>query len=221
MCRPLAVPTGWGSAVYAAGVRAGQTVVIYGCGGVGANAVQGAAHAGAARVVVVDPVPFKREMAKVFGATHTFGSHEEALPFVNQATWGQLADHAIVTVGVSSSEVVNQAASIIGKTGSVNLVSVGRAEEHQIAMNGKTVRSRYRLDQVNEGYSDMLAGKNIRGVIEHPSPERNAGVSIVRDGKIVAVREYTGTQHAAQIFFPYYSCCGAVRPFCPEHRAGL
>jgi S-(hydroxymethyl)glutathione dehydrogenase/alcohol dehydrogenase len=207
MCRPLAVPTGWGSAVYAAGVRAGQTVVIYGCGGVGADAVQGAAHAGAARVVVVDPVPFKREMAKVFGATHTFGSHEEALPFVNQATWGQLADHAIVTVGVSSSEVVNQAASIIGKTGSVNLVSVGRAEEHQIAMNCKTVRgyqqriqgvlggntnplsdiprllrlydegqlklnelitSRYRLDQVNEGYSDMLAGKNIRGVIEHP-----------------------------------------------------
>ena len=55
------VPTGWGSAVRAGGVRAGQTVVIYGTGGVGMNAVQGAALAGAKNVVVVDPVEFKRE----------------------------------------------------------------------------------------------------------------------------------------------------------------
>ncbi|HKT02989.1 MAG TPA: alcohol dehydrogenase catalytic domain-containing protein, partial [Rugosimonospora sp.] len=48
-----AVPTGWGSAVYAAGVRAGQTVVVYGAGGVGSNAVQGARYAGAKNVVVV------------------------------------------------------------------------------------------------------------------------------------------------------------------------
>src|SRR5579875_2261497 len=40
------VPTGWGSAVHAAGVRPGQTVVIYGSGGVGSNAVQGAALSG-------------------------------------------------------------------------------------------------------------------------------------------------------------------------------
>ena len=65
------VPTGWGSAVYAAGVRAGQTVVIYGCGGVGINAVQGASYAGARDVVVVDPVPFKLEKARELGATHT------------------------------------------------------------------------------------------------------------------------------------------------------
>ena len=42
------VPTGWGSAVYAGDVETGDTVVIYGIGGIGANAVQGAAHAGAA-----------------------------------------------------------------------------------------------------------------------------------------------------------------------------
>ena len=58
-------------------MRAGQTVVIYGAGGVGSNAVQGARFAGAKNVVVVDPVPFKREMAKVFGATHTFAGAEE------------------------------------------------------------------------------------------------------------------------------------------------
>ena len=61
------VPTGWGSAVYAAGVRAGETVVVFGAGGVGSNAVQGARFAGAQHVVVVDPVEFKREKAKEFG----------------------------------------------------------------------------------------------------------------------------------------------------------
>ena len=54
------VPTGWGSAVYAGNVRAGDIVVIYGIGGIGINAVQGAVHAGAKYVVVVDPVALKR-----------------------------------------------------------------------------------------------------------------------------------------------------------------
>jgi alcohol dehydrogenase (nicotinoprotein) len=119
------VPTGWGSAVYAAGVRAGQTVVVYGCGGVGSNAVQGAALAGARTIVVVDPVPFKREMAKVFGATHTFATHDEALEFLTQSTWGVLADHAIITVGVNSAQTVSQAASIIGKLGTVVITAAG------------------------------------------------------------------------------------------------
>jgi Zn-dependent alcohol dehydrogenase len=43
------VPTGWGTAVNASGVRPGDTTVIYGIGGVGINAVQGAAFAGAQR----------------------------------------------------------------------------------------------------------------------------------------------------------------------------
>src|SRR5215472_10746211 len=101
------VPTGWGTAVYAAGVRAGQTVVIFGAGGVGTNAVQGAAYAGAAHVIVVDPVQFKREMAGVFGATHTFATAKEAHEFVVETTWGELADHAIITVGILHDEVIH------------------------------------------------------------------------------------------------------------------
>lgn len=67
------VPSGWGgTAVYAGGVRAGDTVVIYGIGGLGINAVQGAVSAGAKYVVVVDPVAMKREAALKFGATHAF-----------------------------------------------------------------------------------------------------------------------------------------------------
>ena len=52
------------------------------------------------------PSPFKREMAQVFGATHTFATAQEAADFVVEATWGELADHAIITVGVLHDEVI-------------------------------------------------------------------------------------------------------------------
>ncbi|WP_396642450.1 NDMA-dependent alcohol dehydrogenase [Microbacterium sp.] len=195
------VPTGWGSAVHAAGVRAGQTVVIYGAGGVGSNAVQGAAFAGAQRVVVVDPVEFKRDMAKVFGATHTFATAEEAAEFVTAETWGELADHAIITVGVLHDKVVHDALAIVGKSGQVTVTAVGNGwiDEHpgmfigyqrriQGAIFGacnplydvprllslyktgqlkldELVTKKYKLEDVNQGYQDMLDGKNIRGVI--------------------------------------------------------
>ena len=72
------VTTGWGSAVYAAEVRPGDDVVVIGIGGIGASAIQGARLAGAERIFAIDPVPFKLEMAKKFGATHTASSVEEA-----------------------------------------------------------------------------------------------------------------------------------------------
>ena len=57
------VGTGWGSAVNSAEVRAGDVVIVMGVGGIGINAVQGAAHAGASVLIAVDPVEMKREMA--------------------------------------------------------------------------------------------------------------------------------------------------------------
>lgn len=97
-------------------MRAGDCVVVYGIGWVGTNAVQGAAQAGARIVAVVDLVPFKLEMALKFGATHAFASHEEAVAFVQDAAYGQLADHAIITVGVNSAETVWQAAPSSGSS---------------------------------------------------------------------------------------------------------
>jgi S-(hydroxymethyl)glutathione dehydrogenase/alcohol dehydrogenase len=126
------VPTGWGSAVHAAGVRAGDTVVIYGAGGVGSNAVQGARYAGAKNVVVVDPVAFKRDMAKVFGATHTFADARSAHDFVVETTWGQLADHAICTPGVLTAEIVDAAVQVVGKGGKVTVTAVGRLGENAV-----------------------------------------------------------------------------------------
>ena len=57
------VGTGWGASVHSAELTPGDTVIIMGIGGIGINAVQGAAHAGASHVIAVDPVAMKREAA--------------------------------------------------------------------------------------------------------------------------------------------------------------
>jgi S-(hydroxymethyl)glutathione dehydrogenase/alcohol dehydrogenase len=195
------VTTGWGSAVYAAGVRAGQTVVIFGIGGVGINAVQGAQYAGAKNVIAIDPVPFKLEMARKLGATHTFTDPVQAREFLVDTTRGQLADHVILTVGVMTSEVVRTGADMAGKDGQITVTGVGKYDLpgalmtlyqrkfHGALFGGanplydipllldlyragqlkldELITHRYTLDEVNDGYRDMLAGKNIRGVIRH------------------------------------------------------
>jgi len=141
------VPTGWGASVNVAGVRAGDTVVIFGAGGVGMNAVQGARHAGARHIVVVDPVLFKRDSALRFGATHVFADAASAQDAVAAMTRGQLADHAICTVGVLEAEVVSRAAAIIGKGAQVTITSVGRTGDNQIqlAANGAVVGFQRRI----------------------------------------------------------------------------
>ena len=96
------VATGWGSAVNVADVRAGDTVVVIGTGGIGVNAVQGAAMAGAANVIAVDPVEMKREFAQTVGATHAVASIEEAGPLVQELSWGRGANAVLLTVGTAT-----------------------------------------------------------------------------------------------------------------------
>ncbi len=126
------VPTGWGTAVNAGGVTAGDTVIIYGIGGVGINAVQGAVASGAKFVVVVDPVQFKLDTALKFGATHAFTDAKAAGEKVNELTWGQGADQALVTVGVVDEEVIADAFSAIGKGGT--LVVTGQAHPGKLTV---------------------------------------------------------------------------------------
>jgi alcohol dehydrogenase (nicotinoprotein) len=200
------VPTGWGSAVYSAGVTPGDTVVIFGIGGIGINAVQGARYAGAKNVIAVDPLENKREKAMELGATHAFATADEALPAIIDLTRGQGADSAILTVDVMTAEVIGAGFNAIGKGGVVIVTGLGKLLEPTIQLPGtiltlfrKTLKGSlfgdcnptydipkilglyqagdlkldeiitrtYTLDQVNEGYDDLLAGKNVRGVIVH------------------------------------------------------
>lgn len=200
------VPTGWGSAVYGAEVGPGDSVVIFGIGGIGINAVQGARHAGARHIIAVDPLELKRQKALEFGATHAVGTAEEATALAQELTWGQGADSSIVTVGVIEPQVVEAAFNVTRKAGTTVIVSIGPLFDNTVQLSGtmlalfqKTVKgslfggcnpmydikkilglyrdgqykldelitTTYRLDQVNEGYEDMLAGKNVRGLIRH------------------------------------------------------
>jgi S-(hydroxymethyl)glutathione dehydrogenase/alcohol dehydrogenase len=65
------VMTGFGSAVNAAKVEKGSSVVVLGAGGVGLSVIQGAVHACAAKIIAIDINPNRLELAKRFGATHT------------------------------------------------------------------------------------------------------------------------------------------------------
>jgi NDMA-dependent alcohol dehydrogenase len=129
------VTTGWGSAVYAADTRAGDTVVIVGIGGVGANAVQGARLAGAKNIVAVDPVEFKREQAQQLGATHTADNVDEAFGLVEQLTEGQFADKAIITVGVPRGDLIAPVMSLVSKNGRVVLTAVAPMLDTQVTLN--------------------------------------------------------------------------------------
>ncbi len=70
------VMTGAGSIMNRAQVRPGSTVVVFGCGGIGLNAIQAAALVGAWKIVAVDVFDQKLEWAKEFGATHTINASQ-------------------------------------------------------------------------------------------------------------------------------------------------
>ena len=123
------VGTGWGSAVNTGEVRPGDTVIIQGVGGIGINAVQGAAHAGATNVIAVDPQPLKREVAEAVGATHSFDNMADATELAKSFTNGQGADVAVVTVGIMKGEIVAEAFASIRKQGTVVVTGLGDLTE--------------------------------------------------------------------------------------------
>jgi S-(hydroxymethyl)glutathione dehydrogenase/alcohol dehydrogenase len=70
------VTTGVGAVIHTAKVEPGSTVAVIGCGGVGLSAINGAAIAGAARIIAVDTLPSKLELARKFGATDVVNARE-------------------------------------------------------------------------------------------------------------------------------------------------
>jgi NDMA-dependent alcohol dehydrogenase len=129
------VVTGWGSAVNTGRVSAGNTVVVVGVGGIGINAVQGAALAGAEHLIAVDPVEFKRESAQEFGATHSVATSEEATALVQELTRGEMADVVINTMGVGEGDQIGASLAMVGKRGRVVVTNLHRAPETQVSMS--------------------------------------------------------------------------------------
>ena len=115
-------------------MQPGDTVAVVGVGGIGANAIQGAKLAGAARRGAIDPVEFKREKAMEFGATHTHASMDEALAALPETTWNRGFDKVIMTMGVGSGEVLGQAFWLAAKRGKIVVTNIHPTVETSIAI---------------------------------------------------------------------------------------
>ncbi|MFH8374471.1 Zn-dependent alcohol dehydrogenase [Streptomyces cyaneofuscatus] len=95
------VTTGLGAAINTAKVKAGSSVAVIGCGGVGISTIQGARVQGAAQIIAVDPVASRREAALRFGATEAVAPDELA-DAKQRITGGEGFDYVFEVVGKSA-----------------------------------------------------------------------------------------------------------------------
>ena len=154
------VITGAGAVINTAAVRPGDSVIVTGTGGVGLNAVQGAALAGASPIIALDLSPAKREAALQFGATHAFDPTSENLAgLIRAVNDGRKADWVFVTVGAKSA--MEQATTLISRGGGVVIVGMPAsgvtvsydpgwlAADEQRVLGSKMGSARVRIDIPN------------------------------------------------------------------------
>jgi S-(hydroxymethyl)glutathione dehydrogenase/alcohol dehydrogenase len=120
------VVTGAGAVLNTANVLAGDSVVIFGAGGVGLNAISGARIAGASRIVAIDIQPKRLEAARRFGATDVIDSTKnQPLEAVRDLLPGG-ADHVFDFVGLKV--VAEEGLAMLGVGGGLYLVGVDKPE---------------------------------------------------------------------------------------------
>lgn len=192
------VATGVGSAVHRAEVTAGDNVAVIGIGGVGINAVQGAAISGAKRVIAIDPVEFKREKAMEMGATHTYSSIDEALLAVPDLTWGEMCESVILTPGLVTGDLVEPAMNLVGKGGTLVVTALAGLMENDVQLNlfmlammNKSVKGtvfgsgnpRYDIPQLLSMYREGVLKLDELITNRYSLEEVNQGYQDLRDGK--------------------------------------
>jgi len=117
------VSTGFGGVVKRAAVRPFQSVVVMGVGGVGINAIQGAAYSGAYPIIAVDVLEPRMKMALDFGATHAANArNEKAAEEIRKLTSGRGADFVFVTVG--SIAAIKQGMSFTAQRGTMVMIGL-------------------------------------------------------------------------------------------------
>ena len=205
------VTTGYGSATRSADIRPGEDVAIFGIGGVGMGALQGAVNAGARNIFAIDPVEWKRDQALKFGATHVYPDVFAAMAGIAEVTAGGMAKKTIITVGELNGEDIDNYLNCTSKGGTCVVTAVANMASSDVTLNlsmltlmqknlqgtifgggnphydipqllsmykaGKLnlddmVTRQYKLEQINDGYQDMLQGSNIRGVIRYTDDDR-------------------------------------------------
>ncbi|MGD9715004.1 MAG: zinc-binding dehydrogenase, partial [Thermomicrobiales bacterium] len=117
-----AVVTGIGAVINTAAIPAGSTVAVIGCGGIGLNAIQGAAIAGASRVVAIDKLAWKLDVARRFGATDVVdASEEDAVEAVKSLVPGGV-DFAFEAIGLKVA--AEQAFAMLARGGTATVIGM-------------------------------------------------------------------------------------------------
>jgi S-(hydroxymethyl)glutathione dehydrogenase/alcohol dehydrogenase len=150
-----AVTTGVGAVVRGARVEFGSTVAVVGCGGIGLSAVNGAAIAGAGRIIAVDVQPAKLALAREFGATETVdASRSDPVEAVREMTGGGV-DYAFEALG--KKKTAEQCFAMLRRSGTatvIGMLPVGETIEipgaqllNDLRIQGSNMGSnRFRLD---------------------------------------------------------------------------
>ncbi len=128
-----AVITGYGAITYTAQVRPGETVAVIGCGGIGLCAINAAALAGAGRIIAIDRIAEKEELARRFGATDFIDASDgQAVARIIEMTRGGV-DHAIEAIGLA--KTAEDAFTMLRRGGTatiVGMIPVGQ----KVSLNG-------------------------------------------------------------------------------------
>jgi NDMA-dependent alcohol dehydrogenase len=154
------VITGIGAVIYAANVRPGSTVAVFGCGGIGLNILQGAKMVSARQIIAVDTVADKESHARRFGATHFVNAGEgDAVQAIKDLTGGKGADYTFEAIG--HPRVIEQAFDSTRKGGTCVVSGICRADAraainvNQLVYAEKTLKgtlygsARPRVDMLN------------------------------------------------------------------------
>jgi Zn-dependent alcohol dehydrogenase len=121
------VITGVGAVVNAAKVRMGDSVAVFGCGGIGLNAVQGARIVGALHIIAVDVAPQKLAYAQQLGATYLVNaSQDDPVTAIKELTHGRGVDYAFEAIGLP--QTIEQAYAATRKRGTCVVIGLTRAD---------------------------------------------------------------------------------------------
>jgi Zn-dependent alcohol dehydrogenase len=196
-----AVATGVGAVLYSAGVKPGEIVAVYGCGGVGLSILQGAKIAGAGLIIAVDRSEAKRDLCRSMGADEFVLATDRTAEEIRDRTGGRGADWVFEAIGVPS--VQEKALDVVRPGGGlvlVGLAPMGTATNFPSASLARTekrvvgsyyggvqprrdfpmllewtrtrklnlapmISKRWKLEEINEAFAEMLKGDVGRGVI--------------------------------------------------------
>jgi S-(hydroxymethyl)glutathione dehydrogenase/alcohol dehydrogenase len=187
------VTTGVGSALLVAKVYPGASVVVFGAGGVGLSAVQGARIAGATTIIAVDLNMEKEDIARKMGATHFLNAASENLPGEVAKITGIGADFAFDTVGTMAA--LRQAIASLHRGGWAEFVRIAMDQEPDVPIKlaeigGRIFRSTLmggaKREDVARFVDWYVEGKlSLDGFVSHRLPlERiNEGFDLMRQGK--------------------------------------